>query len=252
MSMAWDDRELEPGPVPLWFQVRERLREAIAQGEFAPGDALPPESMLNRRFGISRTTARSALDSLENDGLVSRRSGHGSIVLEPRVDQPLNLLASFGEDMAARGRKPGYRTRSVVAARMPAEVAAAFERRRGTRAIAIDRLLLADDQPLAVSLAWLAPQVVPIQIRPDTSELDSTSLYKWIEATTGRRIARGEEYIEADVADADVAHRLEMKRGDAVLIARRLSRTADGTPVEYVATTYRADRYRFRVELARP
>jgi GntR family transcriptional regulator len=252
MSMAWDDEDLDPGPIPLWFQVRERLREAIAKGEFGPGDALPPESMLNRRFGISRTTARSALDSLENDGLVSRRSGHGSIVLEPRVDQPLNLLASFAEDMAARGRKPGYRTRSVVAARMPAEVATAFERRRGTRAIAIDRLLLADDEPLAVSLAWLAPQAVPIQMRPQPSEFDTTSLYEWIETTTGKRIARGEEYIEAAVADADIADRLEMRPGDAVLIARRFSTTADGTPVEYVATTYRANRYRFRVELVRP
>jgi GntR family transcriptional regulator len=250
--MAWDDEDLEPGPIPLWFQVRERLREAIAKGEFGPGDALPPESMLNRRFGISRTTARSALDSLENDGLVSRRSGHGSIVLEPRVDQPLNLLASFAEDMAARGRKPGYRTRSVVAKRLPAEIATAFDLRRGTLAITIDRLLLADDEPLAVSLAWLAPQVVPIKMRPTTSELDSSSLYEWIETTAGRRIARAEEYIEAAVADADIAKRLQMKRGDAVIIARRLSRTVDTTPVEYVTTTYRANRYRFRVELVRP
>ena len=78
--MAWDDEDLQRGPIPLWFQIKERLREAIQRGEFAPGDALPPESALNRRFGISRTTARAALDSLEHDGLVSRRSGHGSIV----------------------------------------------------------------------------------------------------------------------------------------------------------------------------
>ncbi|MDT5151968.1 MAG: GntR family transcriptional regulator [Mycobacterium sp.] len=250
--MAWDDLDLDSGPVPLWFQIRERLRDAIEQGEFAPGDALPPESMLNRRFGISRTTARAALDSLENDGLVRRRSGHGSIVLEPRVDQPLNLLASFAEDMVARGRKPGYRTRSVIAARMPAEVASAFELRRGTRAIAIDRLLLADDQPMAVTLAWLGPQVIPVQMRPDTTEFNTTSLYEWIEATTGRRIARGEEYIEAAVANTELADRLEIMPGEPVLVARRLSRTADGTPVEYVATTYRADRYRFRIELVRP
>jgi GntR family transcriptional regulator len=250
--MAWDDLDLDSGPVPLWFQIRERLRDAIEQGEFTPGDALPPESMLNRRFGISRTTARAALDSLENDGLVRRRSGHGSIVLEPRVDQPLNLLASFAEDMVARGRKPGYRTRSVIAARMPAEVAAAFELRRGTRAIAIDRLLLADDQPMAVTLAWLGPQVIPVQMRPDTTELNTTSLYEWIEAATGRRIARGEEYIEAAVANTELADRLEIMPGEPVLVARRLSRTADGTPVEYVATTYRADRYRFRIELVRP
>jgi len=250
--MAWNDEDLERGPVPLWFQIKERLRDAIACGEFAPGDALPPESMLNRRFGISRTTARAALDSLENDGLVSRRSGHGSIVLEPRMDQPLNLLASFAEDMAARGRKPSYHTRSVLAARMPAEVAAAFGLARGARAIAIDRVLLADDQPLAVTESWLAPSIVPVRMRPDPAELDTCSLYEWIEVTTGRRIARGEQYIEAAVADQDLAERLCISVGDPVLIARRLAHTADGTPVEYVVATYCASRYRFRVELVRP
>src|SRR5690349_6785769 len=252
MTMAWDDEDLEHGPVPLWFQIKERLRDAISRGEFAPGDALPPESMLNRRFGISRTTARAALDSLENDGLVSRRSGHGSIVLEPRMDQPLNLLASFAEDMAARGRKPTYQTRSVLPARMPAEVAAAFGLTRGTRAIAIDRLLLADDQPLAVTESWLAPNAVPVRLRPEPTELDTCSLYQWIEVATGNRIARGEQYIEAAVADEELAKRLHVCAGDPVLIARRLAYTADGTPVEYVVATYCANRYRFRVELVRP
>jgi len=252
MSVAWDDEDLDRGPVPLWFQIKERLRAAIENGEFAPGDALPPESALNRRFGISRTTARAALDSLEHDGMVSRRSGHGSIVLGPRVDQPLNLLSSFAEDMAARGRKPGYRTRSVLTARMPAEVATAFGVKRGTRAVVIDRLLLADDHPLAVTEAWLAPDVVAVRMRPDAAELDTHSLYEWIEVTTGRRIARGEEYIEAALATADLADRLKITQGDPVLIARRLSRTADGVPVEYVVTTYCASRYRFRVELVRP
>jgi GntR family transcriptional regulator len=252
MPMPWDDEDLQRGPGPLWFQISERLRGAIANGEFLPGDTLPPESMLNRRFGISRTTARAALDRLENDGLVSRRSGQGSIVLPPKVDQPLNLLASFAEDMAARGRTPGYRSRSVTAARVPAEVAAALGVERGTRAVAIDRLLLADGQPLAVTFAWLAPKVVGVRMRPDAEELDGVSLYKWIEVTTGTRIALGEEYIEAAVADAEIAERLEIAPGDPVLVARRLSRAADGTPVEYVIATYRADRYRFRVELVRP
>lgn len=250
--MSWDSEDLQQGPVPLWFQVSERLRAAIDRAEFVPGDALPSESALNRRFGISRTTARAALDQLEHDGLVSRRSGHGSIVLTPKVDQPLNLLASFAEDMKARGLVPGYRTISVRSVRAPAEVADALELSRGTRLVAIDRMLLADGRPLAATEVWLSPEMVPPRDRPAIEQLDRDSLYQWLESTTGHRIALGEEYIEADVADEELAARLEIDPGQPVLVARRCSRLADRRPIEYVVATYRADRYRFRVELARP
>ena len=250
--MSWDDADLERSPVPLWFQIAERLREAVERGEFGPGDALPSESALNRRFGISRTTARAALDHLEHDGLVSRRSGKGSIVLPPRVDQPLNLLASFAEDMKARGLVPSYRSQSVTSARVSSEVATALGIRPGSKAIAVDRLLLADGEPLAHSLAWLAPDVVAARKPPPAKVLEQTSLYQWIENEAGVRIALGEEYIEAATASPALSSLLEIAPGDPVLRARRLSRSIDGRPVEYVVTCYRADRYRFRIELVRP
>jgi GntR family transcriptional regulator len=250
--MSWEVGDLERGPVPLWFQVSERLRAAIARGEFVVGDALPSESVLNRRFGISRTTARAALDQLEVDGLITRGSGRGSIVLPPRVEQPLNLLASFAEDMKARGLVPGYRTLSVRATPATAEVAEALGVRRGTRVVTIDRLLLADGEPLAATRVRLSPDVLPVRSRPEPSQLDQISLYEWLETTTGHRIALGEEYIEADVADTNLAELLLIEPGAAVLIARRCSRAADRRPIEYVVNTYRADRYRFRVELVRP
>lgn len=94
--------KLAPGPIPLWFQIVERLRGAIEGGEFGVGEKVPSESDLNRKFGVSRTTARAALDQLEHEGLIIRRSGKGSIVVPKRIDQPLKALAGFGQDMRAR------------------------------------------------------------------------------------------------------------------------------------------------------
>ena len=236
----------------MWFQISERLREAIANGEFTPGDALPSESALNRRFGISRTTARAALDRLANDGLVNRRSGRGSTVLPPKVDQPVNLLASFSEDMKARGRVPGYHTRSVRVAEATSEVRNAFGQERGSRAIVVDRLLLADGEAIASSISWLSPAVVPVASCPPAETLDQMSLYQWIEETAGVRIAAGEQYIEGGVAVSPLDERLGIDPGDAVLTVRRLARSADDRAVEYVVMHYRADRYRFRIDSVRP
>jgi GntR family transcriptional regulator len=250
--MSWNDEELTAGPVPLWFQIADRLRTAVEKGEFAPGDRLPPESALERRFGVSRTTARAAMEQLAHDGLITRKSGKGSIVQPLRVDQPLNLLASFSEDMRARGLQPGYRTLQVKRTAATPDVASELGVDRGERVACIKRLLLADGSPLATSTSWLPPWVTSTSGLPTTDRLDSGSLYEWLDVECGARIAAGTEFIEAANADAAVAALLEIGKASPVLRAARTAKTADGRAVEYAVLHYRADRYRFRVDMVRP
>lgn len=250
--MAWDSQDLDQGPIPLWHQVAQRLRGAIEEDEFSEGDALPSESALNQRFGVSRTTARAALDHLENEGLIVRRSGRGSIVLAPRVDQPLNLLASFAEDMRARGLRPSYKVLSVQTFRAKAGLAATFGVERSTRVVMIRRLLCADERPIAFSESWLAPDVMNGRRAPTVADLEDVSLYAWLERECGARIAAGSQFIEAAAADPELAERLHVPPGHPLLVARRTSLTAAGAVVEYVESHYRSDRYRFKVELVRP
>jgi GntR family transcriptional regulator len=250
--MTWDRTALLPGPMPLWAQIADRLRDAISAGAFAPGDMLPGETELVRRFEISRTTARSALDRLENEGRITRRAGKGSIVLPPRLERPLNLLSSFAEDMRARGMRASYGTRSVRMLPARKDVATALDIGPGTLVVTIDRLFLADDKPMAVATTKLSPLLFQHVPPPTVQELDSGSLYAWIESRSGMRLARGSETIEAVPAPPSVARRLGLPTGAPLLVSRRLSRTDDGRPVEHVVMRYRADRYRLQVEMSRP
>ncbi len=249
--MSWDAEDLAEGPVPKWFQIAERLREAIGKGEFVEGDALPSESVLIRRFGVSRTTARSALDDLEAARLIARASGRGSIVLPPQVDQPLNLLSGFGDDMRSRGLTPDARTTSLKRARVTAEAATGLGVDRGTQTTVVSRLLLADGSPIAYSVVWLHPVAVA-KAHPTAADLDGGSLYDWIDRESGLRIAAGSQFIEAEAATGELAAHLRITAGDPVVVARRTSRAGNGQVLEYVVTRYRADRYRFHVEMVRP
>jgi GntR family transcriptional regulator len=247
--MLWRSDKLVSGPIPLWFQIAERLRSAIEKGEFGIGEKVPSESDLNREFGVSRTTARAALDQLEHQGLIVRRSGKGSIVVPRRVDQPLKALGGFGQDMRARGLVPSYRTRSVRRRPADAEVADAMKAQRGEKIVVVDRDLCADGAPMAVSRSWLSSQAIGAGQPPSLAELNAGSLYAWIMRHCGARIVGGEEFIEASVADESTARRLEITPGEATLVARRTMRSETGAVVEYSVMRYRADRYRYRIEL---
>lgn len=251
MPMTWDADDLVPGPVPLWFQISERLQASMEAGEFGVGDALPSEAELGRRFSVSRTTARTALGSLAKRGLIEQKSGRGSIVLPRRVEQPLNLLSSFTEDMHARGLRPGYRDVQVDTTLASVDVAAELGLDDEQAVVRIRRVLLADDVPIAVSESWLSPKVLhPDAPLPEVRHI--ASLYSWLEREHGVRVATGREVIEGGVADAQLAEKLETACGSAVLVARRTACDHDGNPLEYAIRHYRADRYRYRIELTRP
>ena len=249
--MTWDGEDLIEGPVPLWFQIAERLRTAVDKGEFWEGDRLPSESELGGRFGVSRTTARAALDSLESDGLITRRSGRGSIVLPPRVIVPPALMASFTEDMHSRGLAPSYGPTQVRVETTSRELSRALDLAKPAKVVRIERVLYADQLPIAVSTSWLSPRVLPARRPPRPDDLTG-SLYQWLEHAADTRLVSGREEIRADTADADLASQLDVSVGSPVLAATRIARDANGLPIEYADRRYRADRYRYTVESVRP
>ncbi len=247
--MRWNDEPLAPGPAPLWFQIAERLRAAIAAGEFQPGDILPSEAEINAAFEVSRTTARASLDRLRQEGLISRQSGRGSIVLKPKIEQPINQLASFGDDMRRRGLNASYATFSAAPAAPSVEAARALGVDGDASVFFIRRLLLANDEPMGMSESWLAPSALGGNAGPTIEELNAGSLYQWLGGRCGIQIAGAKEFIEASVADATLSRSLNIAPGAPVLVARRRSHAADGAPIEYAVMHYRADRYRFSIDL---
>lgn len=249
--MNWNRGELVAGPLPLWWQIADRLRRAIGRGEFRPGDIVPSEAELNAVFGVSRTTARAALSRLTQEGLISRRQGIGSIVLEPRVEQPLTRLSGFADDMRQRGLTASYKTFAVRQTRPAAIVAAALGLGEDHEAIHITRLLIADDQPMGLAESWLAPAVLRGVAPPAPADLDEHSLYSWLEDNCGARIVGGTQTIEAASASRTLSEQLGIEAGAPVLVARRRAHGLKLEPIEYVMISYRADRYRFTIDLER-
>lgn len=238
--------------VPLYQQLKIHLNELIKSGQLKSGERLPSEKELEEQFGVSRITVRRALQELAGEEKILRVPGKGSFVLKPKIE-PLTALTSFSENMRAQGFKPSYRNAQIKIVKPPAKVASVFEKYGEERALNLHRILLADDEPMAIQDAYLPHFVYqrdPLIFTPETFNV--TSLYSALELRLGIPLVRAEESVEASIASPQEAKQLNIQTGDLILVINRITYSSDSNPIEYVNLIFRADRYRYRVELFRP
>ncbi|MBZ9936288.1 GntR family transcriptional regulator [Mesorhizobium sp. BR1-1-16] len=234
--------------LPQYRRIADALVAAIRSGELEVGGRMPSERELSAEFGVSRMTARGALKALVDQGLVSSIEAKGYFVSVSRIDQRLQTLTSFSEDM----RRSGRRSSSIVlAARMvPAsgEVAARLAVAEGSAVFHLLRLRQADSVPVALEAAHIPESLAPGLI--EAADFAAESLYATLRRRYGILPVEAEQSFEASAATESDAAILQVETGAPVLRLTRLSLSADGRPVEFVQSVYRGDRFTMRVRLA--
>jgi GntR family transcriptional regulator len=232
------------GPRPKHAQLSDLLAE-LAVRELGPDAAIPSERELMTTYGVSRATVRKAIDRLVADGLLHRIHGKGTFVARPRLESVLHL-ASFSQDMRRRGLTPSTRSLGIELERPPVDVAAALDLGRSGEAWRIERVRLADGQPIALEQGWYPEAALP---GLDSEDLGG-SLYELFATRYGHTIDAAEQTLWGETADAALARRLAAPVHTPLLVFRRVS-SAAGTPLEYVVSRYRGDRYQLHMSLGR-
>jgi GntR family transcriptional regulator len=240
-ALAFPEIHLDPtSPTPLYLQLAEGIREAILEGAWQPGEALPPERQMAEHLGISRITLRKALERLEEGGWLQRRQGSGTFVTH-RIEQPLSTLSSFSEDMHSRGFRPGSRDLERKIHLPSPEEALALNLSPNSEVVSLVRVRLADEEPMALERSTLPRWALP--------ELYfEGSLYAQLEAQ-GLRPTRALQRLRAVLLDPTAAQALALPPGAPALYIERISFLPNGRPIEFARSFYRADRYDFLVEL---
>jgi len=217
----------------------------MAARDLGPDAAIPSERELMSTYEVSRATVRKSIERLIADGLLYRIHGKGTFVSRPRLESRLHL-ASFSQDMRRRGLTPSTVLLGIEADLPPAEVATALALQPDAMAWRIDRVRLADGQPIALENGWYPHDSLPGLDRQDLSG----SLYQVFEETYGFGIDAAEQTLWGEAADAAMARRLDAPLHTPLLVFRRISRAGD-QPMEYVVSRYRGDRYQIHMSLGR-
>jgi GntR family transcriptional regulator len=229
---------------PRYREIERALRARIAS--LRPGQRLPSDSDLCAEFGVSRMTARHAMQQLAEDGLIERDPGRGTFVAEPPAHRRADSLMTFSREMRRRGRVPSSRlVARVVRAASPHE-RADLDLAPGDQVVSLRRIRVADREPIALEEAVLPARCAPAVLDAD---LEAGSLH---EALIAAELVptRGHATIGAAVAGPEDAALLEVAPGDPLLVERRVILDQHGRPLERTESRYAADRYALGVSFS--
>ncbi len=234
--------------IPLFHQIAVLIRDQILSGRLAVGERVPTEAELCAGYGVSRITAKRALDELAREGLVVRARGRGTQVA-PRpaavpfvstVEGWLENISRIAETTEVRVLEFGYMPATPgIAALLALEPGAEVQRSVRVRSF--------EGRPLSWLETWVPGE---IGRRYSEAELGREPLLRLLERS-GQRVASARQTITAAIASPSVARALEVPAGSALLDVRRTVAAEDGRPVEHIAILYRPDLYQFEMSLAR-
>lgn len=235
-------------PIPLYYQLKERLTHQIRSGEFPPGTLMPSERELSDLYAISRMTVRQALGEMVKEGLLLREQGKGTFVAEPKISQGLLKLTSFSEDMRSRGMTPDSRVRGTYIQEASVVAAAALQLEHDRKVMVFERVRLADSKPMAFEVTS-----IPLSRFPgiEHANLHDASLYKVLEEQYYVTIQHARQTIEVGLSGSAESEILGIPKGSPVLYIERVTFDNEDRPFEYVRSVYRGDRYKLHVELQR-
>jgi GntR family transcriptional regulator len=232
--------------VPYYQQLYTILRGKIARDEWTPGDLIPTENELIDEYRVSRSTVRQVLDMLVSEGLVYRERGRGSFIAHPTVEQTMSRIVSFTEDMRQRGFEPGTRLLSASQLKASQDISASLQVPPGELLTRVERLRLADGEPMSVEESFLVDRCCPHLLAQDYT---NDPLRAILERQYGLRLVNARQVIRAIPAPTNLADLLEIKPQAPLLFIERVSFSQAAIPVEFLRIYYRADRYSLYVEL---
>ncbi len=235
-----------PGQPPLWRRIAAELEDRIAQAHYAHGQ-LPTEHALAAEFGVNRHTVRQALQGLKERGVLDTRQGRGSAVRNGVFEYALGLRTRFSQNVARQHASGALDVIGVEVVRADREVAKALGLRVGTQVERVETIGTADDLPLSHGVHCFAARRFAgigeriAQHRSVTRALADFGVDDYLRTSTR---------ITAELPDAARARLLRIGAGQPVLVLVGVNVDRDGTPLQFSATAFAADRVQLVVDHA--
>jgi GntR family transcriptional regulator len=240
-----------PTLLPVYYQIKQTVKDWIINKEFGPGAKIPSENELAEKFHVNRLTVRQALSQLAQEGFLTAKRGEGTFVTKDR-----HLIDSFGLEFSGFMDDLFYqvsksKTKSVKMARIPLPKLVREKLELGSEEgeiVQIKRVRFMEAKPFAYTVNYL-----PLEIGEKISEkeLYKKPLLQIMEQDLGIEFMEAFQTIQASFADAELSEKLGVALGSPILFVERVMYVKGSKPVELVQSSYPGETYKYIVRLAK-
>jgi len=229
--------------IPLYYQLKEYLLQEIST-HYQTGDMLPSEGEIEKEYGVSRITVRKAIEELSREGIVIKKQGKGTFVMEQKILYDANIIGSLTQRLEEQ--KHQLQTQSIEYITIT-EAHHVKELLGCDTLLCIKRFRLLDGNPFALMLNYIDPNRVP-DIREN---FDVESLYTFYKKQYNISFYHAEETVEAKAATKEQSNKLKVPQNAPLLYLQRLSYDKTDTAIEYSDIAIKADMYKHKIALSR-
>jgi len=226
--------------IPAYQAIANILHGEIEQQVYGPGDRIPSEQQLCRRFKVNRYTLRHSLDLLEQIGLIRSHQGKGYYVCGKPLDIEYTItpVTRISDMIRKLGRRPGAELIRQEVVVPPSDVAEALALSPGQQAYRLEILRTADDVPLSLNVTWL-----PVDIFPDLLQHTElfNSLYGLLQQNYEVQLTRIGSTFRIAYPMLQEAQLLNIQPSTNLLQIDSVMRDESNRLVEYTSAKYRGD-----------
>lgn len=202
----------------LYRRIEGAVRQMIREAGLGPGDRLPSDNELSRRFGTTRVTVAKALAALEREGLVQRLVGRGTFVASP---DPVTAVIdtrrcySFEEQVGLSGRRVQFRLLTFVREPAPPLAQTHLKLRSGDQVYRMERQRIIDGQVVGLDLRYIPPEFA---VRITAPMLAEQSTLEFMSTLLGHHVPTIAVTLYAETASEETAGKLGILPGSPVTV----------------------------------
>lgn len=229
---------------PLYYQLKQVIKEKINSEYYKRGDQLPSEIELSEEYGVSRITTRRTIKELVEEGILSKQQGKGTFVNSPKIKRELISMSGFSDYMMESGQTPVSQIISNTTISADIRLSNVLDVPEKDDVLELVRLLFINNEPCIIQSIYF-----PLKRFPDLEKLvdDSVSTYQILKENYNVSLSTIKRHLNVNLASSEVADILKCEKHECLFELETTAYDMKKTPIHNTISLYPANKVTFTI-----